>query len=242
MPELREQYPRRLTETEMKYLRYILPEDILVYDNYYKQLSGLWVIGHGRFGHENLVIGEEKTLNTHHSGLGSIFAAGVYMENGTRTELLLHAMVEGQAEFDIMTQKAEEGDAAYTLSRWKPGKKLPGSREGVREITLTKGKLLLACDREKRQFWIHEYEREFNRIIPATNLLNEIRFVAGMKGDLKPKEIFALIDGVSDEMIIKAFIKYNKLFKKIEHLEITPSVQEKQKSGFFDRIFKGNQH
>lgn len=242
MPDPLEIYPRRLTDAELKYLRYILPEQIAEYNNYFKQLSTLWVIGHGRFGHENLVIGEEETKNTHHSGLGSIFAAGVYIEDGIRTELLLHAMVEGQAEFDIMKQPAESSDASYTLSLWKPGVKLAGSKDKVREIPLTRDKLLLACDKEKRQFWIHEYATQFNRIIPATNLLNEIRFVAGLKGDLKPKEIFMQLDSVSDELIVKAFVKYNKLFKKIEHLEITPAVPEKPKAGFLDRIIKGNHH
>lgn len=242
MPDPLLLYPRRLTETELKYLRYILPASVPVYNEYFTQLSDLWVIGHGRFGHENLVLGNQDTVNTHHSGLGSIFAAGVYMENSIRTELLLHAMVEGQAEFDIMNQPEEKGDTAYTLSLWRPGEKLHGSTVKVREIPLTRDKLLLACDREKRQFWIHEYDTQFNRIIPATNLLNEIRFVAGFKGDVKPKEIFAQLDSVSDEKIVRAFIKYNKLFKKIEHLQITPPAPEKQKSGFFERLFKGNQH
>lgn len=242
MPDPLQIYPRRLSEIELKYLRYILPDSVAVYNEYFTQLAALWVIGHGRFGHENLVIGEENTVNTHHSGLGSIFSAGVYIENGTRTELLLHSMVEGQAEFDIMNQPEAKGDAAYTLSLWRPGVKLPGSAEKVREIPLMRDKLLLACDREKRQFWIFEYETQFNRIIPATNLLNEIRFVAGLKGELKPKEIFTQLDTVSDEKIVKAFIKYNKLFNKIEHLQITPPAPQKQQTGFFDRIFKGNKH
>lgn len=231
-------YPRNLSEFEVRLLRFLLPESKSVYDAYFQQLCEMMVVGVGRFGASNLILSSDPEDADFHSGLGKIFTSGVYIEGGNKFELTLHFAVGGVAEFDIIGTIAAEDDHSFAISYWNPDSSDIKSFGSIRKIAVEENQFTLAVSSALNNIWFHEHGSGFNRILPLTNFMNEVRFAAGLPGDLNSREIFARLDSISDNIIVRAFLSYNKLFKKIT-VDNTPQNTDVAKKNIFARLFTG---
>lgn len=231
-------FPREFSPLEIELLEFLLPEDIKVYADFRKAILGKQVVGSGRFGTSNLLLSNDPEDADYHSGLGKIFTSGVYIKGNVKYDMSLHFEVNGVIEFDIAESEAEASAESFTLSRWKPDNTEQYPFDGLRTVLIEEASYIMVISKRLSLIWLHEYKTGFNRILPKTNLMNEIRFAAGLPGDLSSKEIFVKLAEVSDEIIKIAFLNYNKLFKKIDQ-QILQKKPAPASVSIFKRFFTG---
>ncbi|MGE5679584.1 MAG: hypothetical protein ACM34K_01770 [Bacillota bacterium] len=242
------EFPRDLTLFERECLLYILPSNKPGYNIYRQKIESLSVIGYGRFGQSNLILGEKSAQPDLTAPSAPVFALGAIKFMEKEVYILLHEEFEEQIEFDISgidifdnaVKLTETGRWSY--SNWIPGKRSPEGSP-VREIHLTPGKLVLALANEQKKIWIYDGRTGVNRFIPVTNfydVLMRVKKIRDPKIALNSGLLFENFGEFSDQDLGSAFLFYNKLWKKIE-LDysgfINHSKTEKKKTflNFFKR-------
>lgn len=238
-------FPRRLTEREKEWLNFILPAERKGYSEYRNKIEKLYVIGYGRFGGTNLMLGKENDKPDFSAPSSAVFASGNIIYNEAEIYVLIHEEFEGQIEIDISNKREVKipeqltEDSRWTYSNWKPGTKAPGDNSEVREIHLIKNEIVIAIAPVHKRIWIYENKSGINYFIPVSNFFNEIirvREIKDAKNLPKPNSIFTNTNSFSDKEIAQGFLLYNKHWKKIEidYSLFTKEKIEKKKKSFFD--------
>jgi hypothetical protein len=241
-------YPRKLTELELQWLLYLLPEDRALYSDYRKKISSMLVIGEGRFGEGNLVLGyESDEPDLSYSSL-PVFAAGQIKFAECTVQISIHEFFDNKIEISISNLSGSEIPAKLTeisrwsYSYWKPGSPSPFGGDSLREINISKNKgaLVLAVSPKNRSVWLYDSKSGANFIIPVTNFINEL-----LRGNTKVDKskgidmnfVFSNLDKFSDDDFVKAFVQYNRHWRKVE-LPDTEVAIGKEKKGLFKKIFR----
>jgi hypothetical protein len=247
LTETENKYPRRLSEREIRRLFYLLPEDIPAYAEYRTKLSSMLVIGEGRFGEGNLVLGHEGDKpDLSYSSL-PVFACGQIIYKECRLQISIHEFFDNKIEVSISNisgdkipdELTETGKWSY--SYWKPGTASPFEGDRLREINIakTKGMLVLALSPKNFSVWLYEAKTGLNHIIPVTNFINELlrgnTSVDKSKG-INIAYVFENLDKFSDDEFIKAMVQYNKQWRKVELLDSDAAIGE-EKKGLLKKIF-----
>lgn len=239
-----EHFPRELTIQERVLLNSILPENKPGYKNYRDKINRLMVIGHGRFGAANLILGNADQQPDIDSPSAPVFASGTFTCLEGEIDIAIHEERYEQIEIDISpggnlntgNQSIIPGNLvkinSWSYSDWVPGEKAPLDNSEIREISLIPDKYLLAIAPAHKKIWLYEYEAGVNHLIPVTNLYNYLMIVKNIR-DIKivgnQNLFFKDLNACSDNEIISAFILYNNYFKKF-NLNLSGKNGEK-KSG-----------
>jgi hypothetical protein len=240
-------YPRKLKSQEKNRLFYLLPEDIPAYADYRTKIDLMFVLGEGRFGEGNLVLGYEGDKpDLSYSSL-PVFACGQLIYKECSLQISIHEFFDNKIEVSISNisgdkipdELTETGKWSY--SYWKPGSASPFEGDRLREIDIvkTKGTIVLVLSPKNFSVWLYEAKTGLNHIIPVTNFINEL--LRGNTSIDKTKGIniayvFENLNKFSDNEFIKAFVQYNKQWRKIELIDSEAAINE-EKKGLFKKLF-----
>lgn len=223
-----ERYPRTLTERERGLLNWLLPDDRSGYRYYRDLLDTMVVLGQGRRGKGNLVLGHPGDVPDYDTPLSSVIAFGIVEGERQNILITIREEQEGQVEVEIVGSKSDEVPDEFTEKRrwsysiWSPGESGPLSGGPVREVVM-KGKedtdLVLAISPSDERLWIHNAKSKVNYLIPVTNYYNDLMVVKGIRDPnvaLQSANLFSRLSEFSDEDLARAFLSYNRVKKKVE--------------------------
>lgn len=236
-------FPRLLKPLEKESLLNALPEDKPGYNEYRKKIEGLSVIGEGRFGSGNLILGEIDSVIDLGVSSAPVFAFAETVYEGFCIYSVIHEEMDGMIEIDIkFSEQIIPNEIVLkeikTYSKWLPGIKDPFDNSFVREIEVKNNQFVLAISAAKKRIWLHNSESGMNYFIPVSNFYVDVMKVMNIKDPqiaLNPNRLFQKLDGFKDEDLKNGFINYNKSWRKIVE-NLTDEVESKKeiKKSFFN--------
>lgn len=239
-------YPRKISTTEITLLFSILPQEKSGYNEYRKILPELYVIGEGRFGSGNLLLGSINAKPDLTVSSSPVFAIGSVHTKSTVYDLVIHSIVDSIIEFQIEPYLVEDDfkiEKVITYSLWKPGMKAPEDGSTVYEYEIKYPEYMLAIAPSSKKIWLHDYKTGVNHIIPVSNFFNELMRLRNIKDDnqLKnPAKYFEKIDSFSSLELRLAFLMYNNYLKRFNlagvlEKTLEEKVKKKKHLKFFGR-------
>ncbi|MFA3782734.1 hypothetical protein ABRY23_06660 [Melioribacteraceae bacterium 4301-Me] len=219
------EFPRKLFDYEKEWLFTALPKNKLGYKLYRDKIESLFVIGNGRFGGKNFVLGPANSKVDLDVPTSAVFAVSYVFFDSCEVYVVIHEEQYEQIEIDFRLNKGDDFPIGmrpkkyWSYSDWNPGQKAPFDNSYVREVHLIKNKLILAIAPAHKRIWIYEFSSKVNYFVPVTNLFNEIRILKGIKDPqlaLNPNSFFTNLDLFSDSEIGQGFLLYNKYLKRID--------------------------
>ncbi len=241
------EFPRQLNKIEKELLFKILPENKKGYLNYMNKINELMVIGLGRFGGNNFILGKKDTNPDLQSPSTPIFAAGtVYLED-EEIDITINEEIDDEIEVDLSPKNSSalpeklEIVKTKSFSEWNPGDLDPYKNKKVRVVLIEQDNYVLAVASAINKIWIHDINTRVNHLIPVSNFYNELMSVKNIRTKeivLNPKLLFENIDEYSDSDLFSAFIKYNKYMRRInlDYNKILHQPEEKKRK-HFKKIF-----
>lgn len=240
-------YPKKLSESEKEILFSVLPQNKPGYNKYRLLLDRLFVIGEGRFGKGNLILGKEDDLPDLSISSSPVFALGYVKCSVEKYYVIIHTLDEEKIEVQIdpyPINKVIKISEVISYSKWKPGMNSPETGSRVNEYLIEDNSYMLAICPESKKIWLHEYDSEVNYLIPVSNFFNELMRVKKIKDEniiQTPSGLFKNLESFSDYEIKLAFLLYNKYLKRfklnetLEKLISGASFQKKKKMKLFGR-------
>lgn len=226
------EFPRLLTEREVQWLDFLLPESSPGYREFRQGLRNLMVLGEGRWGENDLILGHEGEQIDLTEGMyptvssGEIIARGA---NGTEFTITLSVHQpnsEGMVEFQVGTPGLDELPGEYSeISRWSyagwsPGNECPATGGSIREISLNpSGDLLLAISPVKGVVWLYDGTAMTSTLIPVSSFYNEIMLLRRQRDPsvaLDYKRLFTELESFNDAELRDSFVRYNNSFRKVD--------------------------
>lgn len=240
------QFPRKLTEREIDWILWMLPEDKPGYRIYHEMIKEMVVIGYGKFEPDNLILGYPGDKPDEEGFYMPVISLGQIETKEARVQISIHKPHKNQIQVDIVNLNADFIPEKFTelrrwsYARWTPGDVSPATGEKVREVKIfskTEQNLILVISPSDKKIWLHEIDSGINYIIPVTNFLNELlkrkKEIVDRIGGLNVNFIFENIGRFSDADINNAFISYSKFFAKVD----VGSYEEiKEKKGLFSLL------
>ncbi len=216
-------YPRPIQEKERDMLESVLPIERPGYRTYRELLAQMVVLGEGRRGSGNLVLGFAGDTPDITSPLGAVVAYG--MVEGTRDtfSITVREYLGKQIDVEIVSSGGEgipehfEEKRRWTYSHWQPGMASPASGAAVREVRVD-GNIVLACAKGDKRIWVYDGQSGIVHLIPITNFYNELMLLKNIRDPkiaLRPTKFFDDLDTYSDDELRMTFMNYNKLRPKV---------------------------
>jgi hypothetical protein len=240
-------FPRKLRTQEKEWLFTALPENKLGYMQYREIIDGLTVIGFGRFGDGNLILGTEGEIIDLEVSSAPIFAVSNISFEKANVYVTIHEELERQIEIDLKIDNEKNipdnlnQSKIWTYSNWIPGEKAPHDNSRVREVHLVKNEIVLAIAPIHKKIWVYNSRSGINHFVPVTNFYNEMILLTEIKDPviaLNPGRLFTNLDEFTDEQLATGFFTYNRHWKRVElDYHITELKNEKKKKSFLD-LFK----
>ena len=240
------EYPRALREKERDLIEFVLPDDRPGYRQYREWIASMVVLGEGRRGKGNLVLGMEGDKADVTSPLASVVAYGVVETTLDKFSISVREYVGRQIDVEIVSTRGEEvpnhfeEKRRWTYSSWRPGHSSPATGFPLREV-LVADNLALAIAKQEKRLWVYDGVSGMNLLIPITNFYNELMLYKSIRDPqiaLKSDLFFRNLDSYTDAELRASFIAYNKLKHKVE-LEIrSPIVEQRGLKSYFTRLLK----
>jgi hypothetical protein len=211
------------------------------------------VIGKGRRGEGEIILGEAGSLPDVTSPLAPLFAYGAIETADGPITISLREVRDGQISVEIVSQHADELPAEieelrrWTYSEWSPGEPCPQCRGDLREVPMRAaggegGAFVLAvCPADKR-LWVFDAAAEISRLIPVTNFYNELmlhKHIRDPRIALESRRFFAELGSYSDADLTHAFFTYNNINTKVPvsgPVEALRKEQNRPAFGFLKRL------
>ncbi len=222
------QYPRQLTPREREWLEWILPSNRTGYRQYRELIDKMTVLGEGRRGKGDMILGISGDVPDTDSPLPPVFSYGVIETDLGQITITLREIVSDQIGVEIVGQRTEEvpeefeESRRWTYSTWNPGNVCPQCQRAAREIPMytqeNKHFVLVLCSGDRR-LWVYDGETQANHLIPVTNLHNELMMHKKIRDPniaLDSKRLFTDLAKYTDADLSYAFLTYNKLKTKVE--------------------------
>ena len=244
-----DEFPRRLKEVERELLFYILPAGKGGYKIYRDMIFDKYVIGFGRFGETNLVLGNKDDRFDIQDASSTIFAAGSIIYDTGKIEISINEEIDDRIEFDISPKEYEQlvkekEIKRWNYSEWVPGMKSPREDSEVREIVIVPDKYVLAISQVEKRIWVYGFETGINYLIPLSNFYNQLMIYKNIRDPkiaLKPNLFFEKLQSeYTDIELRNTFITYNKYLRKLDIREELVNANPVKGKGKLFGIFKGN--
>jgi hypothetical protein len=235
-------FPRPLNSRELAWLDYLLPLDRPGYAMLRRQLDGLLVLGEGRWGRGDLVIGNpaaEIDLTAPMLPVAAYGECDIRTSDGSQQRIILSLHQpddEGSIEFQQTTLSGVPVPDEFTeanrwsYSYWLPGMPCPATGASVREIPLSGGgDLLLVLAIGKRVVWVFDAVSMTNALVPVTNFYNELMLIKGVRDPaigLDHRRLFDAMDEFSDAELCEAFKRYNNVYRKVAPERLIPVSED----------------
>jgi hypothetical protein len=243
-------YPRQLTKREKYFLFSILPEEKTGYKAYREKIENFYVIGQGRYGETNYILGHKDSKPDLSLPLSPIFACGSIIYKEGTVDIIIHEESENRIEFDISFSNPgyipddiqEINRCIYSL--WLPGENAPQDNSEVREIVIKEKEYILAISPLHKKLWLYDFKTGINHLLPVSNFYNYLMIVKNIRNPQlvsRPQSLFEKLDYYSDNELVSAFILYNKYFKKADIKSFEKPRAELSKKHFLN-FFKRNRN
>lgn len=225
-------YPRKLTLIEKELLYVTLPENKPGYKLYRDKINQRFVIGEGRFGEGNYLLGQSGDLPDLSLPSASVFALGTfYLKNNSTIDLIIHEEDEDQIEIefgenindnpllqsDSDTLTSEIIQKIKTYSDWVPGMKSPYDESDIRLIGIKPQEFILAISVGEKKIWLYEFNSGINHLIPVSNYYNSLMLYRNERNAekvLNPNLFFNNLGEFNDNELASAFILYNQYMRR----------------------------
>jgi hypothetical protein len=202
-------------------LRWLLPAARPGYDAMFQAILSLRVIGLGRWGEGDVILGRPGDTPDISGPMAPVFAHGsIEYTNRTRT-VIVHDADDGRIEIQIETRSHGADDDGAELRRsasssWLPGQPSPQRAARVREIrfpsTAREADWTLAVCPDEQRVWLYERASGVNWPIPATAVYHELMRLTGERRPeiaLAPKQLFTSCDSFRDADLVRAVYACN---------------------------------
>ncbi len=220
-------YPRPLTPLESELISWVLPDDSTGYATYRDFISRSMVIGQGRRGEGEIILGSPGDRPDLDPPLPPVISFGAASTDGDDISVTVREIFEGQMSVEIVGRKTDRvpPDARiterWTYARWRPGNPCPQCARPAREIIVLPGPqpvVLTICAADRR-LWIYDGPNAICRPIPVTNYYNELMLLKRIRDPkiaLVSSKLFERLADHSDEELASAFAAYNRVKNKLE--------------------------
>jgi len=238
-------YPRKLRGKERDLLESVLPDDRPGYSHYRRLIGSMTVLGEGRRGEGNLILGFEGDEPDTTSPLAAVIAYGVVETTRDQYSITVREYVGDQIDVEIVSNKGEEipdhfeEKRRWTYSTWLSGSPSPATGAPVREI-IVDDNLVLVIAKQDRRLWVYDKATGINHLIPITNFYNELmlyRNIRDPKIALRSNLFFEDLTSYKDTELRAAFIAYNKLRPKVEVKQSEYVQKESGLKGLLHKVF-----
>ncbi|NWF51126.1 MAG: hypothetical protein HXY49_11365 [Ignavibacteriaceae bacterium] len=228
-------FPRELTGVEKHLLSLVLPANKPGYLLYRDLINDLMVIGYGRFGNGNKILGKENSVIDLQIPTSPVFAVGNYYYDDQSIDVIIHQFNNDQIEFDLGIDDLSfitdlNKLKGWNFSEWIPGQKLPADDKKVRELIILPDEKVLAFSVTFKKIWLYDFSSGVNTILPVTNFFNEVMRVKNIRDAkiaLKPGSFFERLDTFTDLELASALLSYSKYLHSIK-------IDEKRIRNFFE--------
>ena len=242
-----EGFPRELSSFERELLLWVLPEGRPGYADARKIAKDLAVIGSGRRGEGNYILGKVGQQIDVESPLPPILAYGVVEGEQEVVTISVREPQAGQLEFELSRRPETVGNAgrrekrSWTYSNWMPGNPCPACAANVREVRFGVGQLvvLALCIRDQR-IWVFSDQSGASLPIPVTSFYNELMLQKKIHDPavaLDSRRLFSELHSFGDAELVNAFTTYNRLRKRISLQEPLIATSDTGR-GMFRRMMK----
>ena len=223
------EYPRRLSLREREWIGWVLPSGRKGYREFRERLTLLLVIGEGRRGRGEIILGRNGETPDFSNPLPPVFAYGMIESDAGGISITLREMADDQVSVEIVSLRGDDIPAQFgehrrwTYSTWNPGDVCPQCQMECRQIQMRGGAdvlplFTLAICSTDRRLWVHDGLTEVIRLIPVTNFYNELMLHKGIRDPrvaLDSKNLFKDLRNYSDGDLGLAFQSYNQLKTKV---------------------------
>lgn len=216
-------YPRPIQDKERDMLESVLPIERPGYRAYRELLAQMVVLGEGRRGRGNLVLGFAGDTPDIISPLGAVVAYGMVEATRDTFSITVREYLGKQIDVEIVSAGGEEipqhfeEKRRWTYSDWQPGMVSPASGAIVREVSVDEN-IVLVCAKEDKRIWVYDSQSGIVHLIPITNFYNELMLLKNIRDPniaLRSTKFFDDLDTYSDDELRKTFMNYNKLRPKV---------------------------
>jgi len=223
-------YPRPLRLKERDLLEAVLPPDRPGYRRYRELLEQMTVLGEGRRGTGNIVLGYPPDIPDASVPLAPVVAYGVVETVHDQFTVTVRECTGDQIDVEIVSAHGEEipdhfeEKHRWTYSTWLPGMPSPATQQSVREVTIDTSRTFVISPAERR-LWLYDGTTGMNHPIPITNYYNELmlhRKVRDPHIALRSSFLFENLSTFPDEDLRGAFMAYNNLRRRVELYSPTP--------------------
>lgn len=244
-------YPRPLTRREREWLAWVLPADRPGYRELAGAIGEMVVIGEGRRGRGEIILGRSGAEVDFSAPLAPVFAYGMLETDFGPISITVREPADGQVSVEMVSHRRDElpdefeESRRWTYSEWDPGRPCPQCGGRLREVPMhgTEGAvrhLVLALCAADRRLWVHDAAARVNRLIPTTQYYNELMLHKNIRDPqraLDAKRLFAELSSYTDADLARAFATYNALRAKVP-VEGTVEAERAEKPGLVERIRK----
>jgi hypothetical protein len=182
------------------------------------------VLGQGRRGTGNIVLGFSPDFPDHTSPLPSLVAFGMVETTQDTFSVTVRECTGNQIDIELVSSKEGEipdhfeEKRRWTYSTWIPGMPSPHSGESVREVHVD-GAITLAISPEELRLWIHDRRTGMVHLIPVTPYYNALMIRNQVRDPeivLDSHRLFTDMGSYSDDDLRNAFIMYNTVKRRVD--------------------------
>ena len=240
------EYPRSLRPKELDLLETVLPVDRPGYRALRTRLETMSVLGEGRRGEGDLVLGIPGDTPDVEAPLPPVIAYGVVETTLESYTITVREEAAGQINVEIVSGSARgipdhyEEKRRWTYSWWAPGGPSPATGTPVREVRIDPAVTLAFAPAEKR-IWIHERTTGVVRLIPITNFYNELMVRRGIRDPriaLVPALLWENLKSFSDGDLRAAFVACNAVRQRVHLSAESPPPRHSGIPLFIRQLFK----
>ena len=235
------EYPRDLRSKERDLLESVLPAEREGYRRLRERVASMVVLGQGRRGAGDLVLGMSGDEPDVTSPLPAVIAYGMVETTRDTYSVTVRDEVGGQINAEIVSRSGDEipdhfeEKRRWTYSRWEPGLPSPATGAPVRLVAIDPA-LTLALSPAEKRLWVHDAATGIVHLIPITNYYNELMLQKQIRDPdiaLHHRLFWERVDGQTDADLRAAFIAYNRLKHRVE---IRPGLPPPEPLGFAARL------
>lgn len=239
-------FPRPLRPKERDLLEFVLPVDRPGYRAIRDLVSRLRVIGEGRRGPGNIVLGGEGEEPDFSCPLRPVIAHGMVEATADTFVITVREPFEGQIDVEIVSRSGGEvpdhfeEKRRWTYSRWAPGAPSPCTGEPVREVAVDAARTLVIAAGERR-LWLHDRATGMVIPIPVTNFYNELMLTKQIRDPaiaLRSRILFDSHRSYTDGDLRAAFIAYNAVRRRVEVEPAPETPRRAGLSGLLHNLFR----
>lgn len=242
-------YPQPFSGRERAWVEWILPEERAGYNAYRSRIETMMIVGEGRRGRGEIILGQAGTEVDFSSPLSPVFAYGAVETSSGSISVTLREIRDDQISVEIVGHHSDEVPVDFeefrrwTYSTWSPGDVCPQCSQTTREVSMhaqsiTNENFVLAICGKDRRLWVYEAVTGVNHLIPVTNFYNELmlhRNIRDPRIAFDSKLLFSELSSFSNDDFLHAFLTYNQLKTKV-HLEGSVVAGAKGRRGFVQTL------